>query len=67
MSYQWWSSGKVQRVKSLRAGHAVVSKEQPEAKDWLGKNVEDGVGDDLGIESNNTGTIGNSPNAGQCQ
>jgi hypothetical protein len=31
------------RVCDLRAGHAVVGEEQPEAKDWLGKNIENSV------------------------
>lgn len=38
-----------------------VSKQKPEAEDWLGENVEDGVGDDLGIDRCFPGSIGNAP------
>jgi len=43
------------------AGHAVVSEEKPETKDWLGENVEDGVANNFGIETNKSATIGNTP------
>jgi hypothetical protein len=43
-----------------------VSEEQPEAEDWLGKNVEDSVSDDFGIDANDTSTIGNTPDARKC-
>jgi hypothetical protein len=55
------------RTEDLRAGHAVVGEEQPETEDWLGKNVENSVGDNFGIEANNAGTIGNTPDARSCQ
>ncbi len=44
-----------------------MGEEKPEAKDWLGKNVEHGVGDNFGIDANDTGTIGNTPDARACQ
>ena len=51
----------------LRARHAVMSKEQPEAKDGLGENIEDGVAYNLGVNASNTGTIGKPPDTGECQ
>jgi hypothetical protein len=30
---------------------AGMSEEEPETKDWLGKNVEDGVADNLGVNT----------------
>ena len=44
-----------------------MGEEEPEAKDWFGKNVKDGIGDDLGVDSNNTATIGNTPDANICE
>jgi hypothetical protein len=44
-----------------------MGEEQPEAKNWLGENIENSVGNDLGIEANDTGTIGNTPDARSCQ
>ena len=52
---------------NLRALHAVMGKEQPEAENGLSHNVEDGIGDDLNIDTGNTGAVGNSPNAARCQ
>jgi hypothetical protein len=48
---------------NLRARHAVMGEEEPEAKDWLGKDIENSVGNDLSVETNDTCTIGNSPDA----
>ena len=45
-------------------GHGVVCEEQPEAEDWLGQDVKNGVGDDLGIHLDVAGSIGNTPNTG---
>lgn len=45
------------------AGHAVVGEQEPEAEDWLGKNIENGVANNLSIETNKSATIGNTPNA----
>ncbi len=38
-----------------------MSEEKPEAKDGLGKNIEDSVCDNLGIDISNAGSIGNAP------
>ena len=40
-----------------------MSEQKPEAEDWLSKDIENGVGDDLGINTNNTSTISNTPDA----
>ena len=46
---------------SLR--HTHVGEQEPCTKDRLGKNVEDGVGNDLIIDGSNARTIGNAPDA----
>jgi hypothetical protein len=40
-----------------------MSEEKPEAEDWLSKNIENGIGDDLSINTDNTSTISNTPDA----
>jgi len=45
-------------------GELPVCHEQPEAKDGLGEDIEDGVCDNLGINTRATGTIGNTPDDG---
>jgi hypothetical protein len=52
---------------NLRAGHAVVSEEQPEAKDWLGEDIENGIGNNLSVEPNKTRAIGDAPDAAHGQ
>lgn len=42
-----------------------MSEEEPETKDWLGENVEDGVADNLGVNTHVPGAIGDTPNAGR--
>ncbi len=42
-----------------------MSEEEPETKDWLGKNVEDGVTDDLGVDTQVPRAIRDTPNARQ--
>jgi len=44
-----------------RAGILAVSEQEPEAKDWLGKDVQDGISNDLSINRPPTGTISNTP------
>lgn len=41
--------------------HVGVGEEEPQAEDWLGEDVEDGVGNDLGINAGNAGAVGNTP------
>lgn len=43
------------------AGHAVVSEEEPKSKHWLGKNIEDGIGNDFGVDANESATVSNTP------
>ena len=43
--------------------HGIVGEEEPEAEDGLGKDIKDGVGDDLTVDLQHTGTIGNAPDA----
>ena len=43
------------------AGHAVVGEEEPEAEDWLGEDVKNGVGNNLGINVGDAGTVSNAP------
>ena len=43
--------------------HAVMGEEKPEAKDGLGKDIEDGVANDLSINAGNARSIGNTPDA----
>ena len=40
-----------------------MSEEEPETEDWLGKNIEDGIGDDLSIKTNKTTTVSDTPDA----
>ena len=43
-----------------------MSEQKPEAKDWLGEDVENSIGDDFGIKPDNAATISDTPDAGQC-
>lgn len=38
-----------------------MGKEKPEAKDGLGKNVENSIGDNFAINVQQAGTVGNTP------
>lgn len=38
-----------------------MSEEQPEAEDWFGEDVKNGVGNDFGINVDDTSTISNTP------
>jgi len=44
-----------------RAGILAVGEQEPEAEDWLGKDVQDGIGNDLSINRPPTGTISDTP------
>jgi hypothetical protein len=48
---------------NLRACHAVMGEEKPEAKDWLGEDIKDSIGDDLSIKTNHASTVSNTPDA----
>lgn len=43
--------------------HAHVGKEEPSAEDWLGKDVENGVGNDLLIDVHVAAAVSNTPDA----
>jgi hypothetical protein len=40
-----------------------VGEEQPSTKDRLGKQIEDGVGNDLLVNGHLAGAVGDTPNA----
>lgn len=44
-------------------GELGVGEEEPEAEDWLGEDVEHGVGDDLLVDAEDAASVGNSPDA----
>lgn len=43
--------------------HVLVSQEEPKTEDWLGKDIEDSVGDNLGIDGCAARPISNTPDA----
>jgi len=44
--------------------HTLVRDEEPCAKDDLGHDIEDSVGDDLSVNGDLASTVGNTPNTG---
>ena len=44
-----------------------VSDDQPGTEDGLSKNIKDGVGNNLAIDTNLTGTVSEAPNTRCCQ
>lgn len=46
----------------VRLWHARVCDEEPEAEDWFGKDIEDGVGDDFAINAEGAGSPSDAPN-----
>ena len=46
---------------NLRAGHAVMSEEKPEAKDRLGEDIKNSIRDDLNINTDHAATISDTP------
>jgi len=40
-----------------------MGEQQPESEDWLGENIQNSVGDNLGIDADVSGTISKTPNA----
>ena len=44
-----------------------MGEEEPESKDGLCKDIKDSVSDDLGVNVDVTGSIGNTPDAMTCQ
>lgn len=46
---------------SIALAHVGVDNEEPGTKDSLGENIEDGVGNDLSVNADLAGTVGNTP------
>jgi hypothetical protein len=46
--------------------HLGVSDQQPGTKDTLGQDIQDGVGNDLAIDTNPAGAIGKTPDTIVC-
>ena len=44
-----------------------MSEEEPESEDGLGKNIEHGVSDDLGVNIDVAGSISDTPDSMTCQ
>lgn len=44
-----------------------MGEEEPSTEDWLGKNIQDSVGDDLLVNAHVARAVGDTPNAKQCQ
>lgn len=45
----------------VHLGGAGVGEQQPSTENWLGEDVEDGVGDDLLIDVHLAAAVGNTP------
>jgi hypothetical protein len=43
-----------------------VGEQQPSTEDGLSKNIKDGVGNDLAIDTNAAGTVSEAPDTGKC-
>lgn len=46
---------------------AGVGEEEPDAEYWLGEDVENSVGDDLTINGDGAGAVGNTPDTEQIR
>ena len=44
-----------------------MRKEEPETEDGLGKDIEDGVGNDLRVDIDVQGAVGNTPDTAMCK
>lgn len=42
---------------------ARVRDEEPEAEDWFGEDVENGVGDDFAVDAEDARAVGDAPDA----
>ena len=50
---------------SIALTHVGVDNEEPGTEDSLGQNVENGVGNDLSVNADLAGTVGNTPDTVQ--
>lgn len=55
------SVGPVSAKLNICLRHVGMGQQQPGAKDWLGKNVKNGIGNDFSVNAGLAGTIGNTP------
>lgn len=46
-----------------RLGHLVVSGQQPETEDRLSKDVQNGIGNNLAVDTDDASAIGDTPDA----
>jgi hypothetical protein len=46
---------------SIALAHVGVDNEEPGTEDSLGKNIKNSVGDDLSVNADLAGTVGNTP------
>lgn len=44
-----------------------MSEQQPEAEHWLGENIKDSITDNLAVDADVARTIGDAPDAVECQ
>jgi hypothetical protein len=51
---------------NIRLTHLSVGDQEPGTEDTLGKNIENGVGDDLAVDTNDASTVSKTPNAICC-
>lgn len=51
---------------SITLAHVGVDNEEPGTEDSLGENVENGVGNDLSVNTDLAGTVGNTPDTRLC-
>ena len=47
----------------LNVLHAGMREEEPGTEDWLGKDVEDSIGDDFLVDIHVAGAVGDTPDA----
>lgn len=44
-----------------------MGEQEPETKDWLGKDVKDSICNNFNIDADELTTIGNTPDARKCK
>lgn len=57
---------KIIRVRSnLRAGHAIMSEQQPETEYWFSENIQNSISNNFCVDTDNSATFGQTPDATQ--
>lgn len=51
----------------IGVGNLCMCQEEPEAKDWLGKNVQDSISNNLLVDRQMTASVGDTPDTNSCQ